>query len=166
MRSRSAGLLVALFACNTGDPQVDTNTTIVGRVIDAETGEALAGVRITSMPVTQQVETDAEGNFSILEGPKVAERYQMTAVLDGFESVTKTITTRALAVGSSEENRIDFELVILKICTPGTKRCAMGIEEQVVETCGERGNIWTPMPCAADLVCTPEQGECVPGRLL
>ena len=56
MRSRRGCCLLGLLvACSTGDGEVDTNTTIVGTVIDAETAEPLAGVVITTMPVTVQV---------------------------------------------------------------------------------------------------------------
>ncbi len=161
---RASGLLVALVACNTGDPEVDTNTTIVGQVIDTETGDPLEGVRVSTMPATEEVATDAGGAFVIAEGPKVAVRYQVTATIDGYESVTKTITTKAIPVGTREENRLDFELTILKICTPGAKRCALGVEEEAVETCGARGNEWTPAACPGDQVCS--DGQCVPGQLL
>jgi uncharacterized repeat protein (TIGR02543 family) len=146
---------LALAACETRDPTVDTNTTITGRVVDAETNAPLANVVIETTPATQRIETDRDGRFEIVEGPKVATLYQVVARLDGYESVTKTITTSPI-----QDNVVEFSLTILKICSPGQTRCALGTTTPGIETCAARGNLWEVMDCPADQVC--ELAACLP----
>lgn len=155
-------LTAALIACDTGDPNVDNSTTIVGTVVDAETNTPIEKVVIQTMPATETVETDQDGTYIIENGPKLATFYQVIAEVDGYEKVTKTINT-----SPTEENRVDFSLTILKVCTPGETRCAPGVEEDGVETCSARGNAWEDFQaCPGQQVCVDDAGGCVPGHAL
>lgn len=158
----AAVLAAALLACDTGDPNVDNAAVIVGTVVDVETGTPLEGVVIETTPATERVETDQAGTYTIANGPKLATFYQVTAKIDGYDTVTKTINT-----SPTEENRVDFGLTILKACTPGETRCAIGVEEEGTETCSARGNRWEAFEaCSEQQVCVDATGTCVPGFAL
>jgi hypothetical protein len=53
-----------VYASNEGAPEPKT-TTISGQVVDNNTGEALAGVKVLVSDLDKVVYTDFEGNFAI-----------------------------------------------------------------------------------------------------
>ena len=67
----------------------------------------------------------------------------------------ETLTTSA---GSGET--VDFTLDLEKICVADETRCVAGGDE-AIETCGQRGNIWTSQPCPTGRICDPETVSCI-----
>lgn len=144
--SASCVLLLALAACEPGDPVVDDSASIAGVVTDLELGTPLAGVVVTTTPETERVETAADGTFAITKGTRIGATYQLTAEKTGFELGTKAVT---LVQGV---NTADLALVLLRICIPGATRCALGGPE-AVESCDDRGTAWSAAPCGDGEVC-------------
>ncbi|MCK6547524.1 hypothetical protein L6R52_16870 [Myxococcota bacterium] len=141
-----ACLALALAACEPGDPVVDDSASIAGVVTDAELGTPLAGVVVTTTPETERVETAADGTFAITKGTRIGATYQLTAEKTGFELGTAALT---LVQGVNTAN---LALDVLRICTAGATRCALGGPE-AIETCDARGTSWTATACGGGDVC-------------
>lgn len=87
------------FALTDETPLPKTNVT--GSVIDKNTGEALAGVKIVLSELNQTVYTDFDGNF---EFEKISQgKYTIKAELISYED--KTIN-----LDSSKSNEIKIEV--------------------------------------------------------
>ena len=67
------------------------------KVVDAETKAPLAGVLISSTPATDRVTTGPDGTFLLTKDVRFANLFQITAVKDGYETQTRTITPSATA---------------------------------------------------------------------
>ncbi|MBK6688938.1 MAG: hypothetical protein IPG45_31010 [Deltaproteobacteria bacterium] len=139
-------LLFTLTACSGSGPSAD-EPQIAGTVVDAETKAPLAGVLISSTPATDRVTTGPDGTFLLTKDVRFANLFQITAVKDGYETQTRTITPSA-----TEDNVLNIELSIQRVCTPGQQRCAQGGNE-AIETCSTRGNFWDAMTCGAGSTC-------------
>lgn len=61
---------------------------IAGRVIDAESGDALPGVNVVIMGTTMGAQTDLEGDYFITNVPP--GEYDITASMIGYQAVTST----------------------------------------------------------------------------
>lgn len=143
---RFGWVLCVLAACSGTGPSAE-DPQIAGKVTDKETMEPLAGVLITTMPATERITTGPDGTYLLKKDVRYATLYQIVANRDGYETQTRVITPAATA-----ENVLDFALDIVKVCTPGQQRCAMGGSE-AIETCGTRGNFWDSSPCGAGATC-------------
>lgn len=85
--SRKSLLILAslsLLACNKDEPISSKFHTITGKVLDSETGSALAAVTISTEPPTEQSVTNTEGKFVIDLNVKVGQRYRVNASKQGY----------------------------------------------------------------------------------
>jgi hypothetical protein len=84
-------LLLSFYSCKkapTDAPVIETKIT--GKVTDGKTNSPLAGVQITTSPVTSSVNTGQDGNYTI---PDIkAGQYTITAKKDGYNDNTATVT--------------------------------------------------------------------------
>ncbi len=148
-----------LLGCGT-DGNVDRATTIFGTVTDVETGAPLVDAKVETTPATRTVQTDAEGRFEITDGPLLGQRYQVATATSGYQPQTRTIT--ASGRGGSQ---VDFALELIKICTPGAQRCALG-GEVGVETCEGRGASYRFEACPRGQACLEDTAACTPAMNL
>src|SRR5687767_9708205 len=102
LRRFAVGMAIALAACG-GEATIDDRVTLTGLVTDAETGAALAGVKITTEPETLDVTTDLDGRYEIT-GVRRNLVLQITAAMAGYDTATRTLTTM------HGENVADFPL--------------------------------------------------------
>lgn len=87
------------FATNDEAPIVKTNVS--GSVIDKQTGEALAGVKVVLSELNEIVYTDFDGNF---EFKKVTQgKYTIKAELISYDD-------KSIAVDMSEDPDIKIEI--------------------------------------------------------
>lgn len=84
--------LLALSACKEATLGPEATGTIEGRVVHAETSQAIQGATITTSPPTSAPLTGSDGRFS-LGGIEVGE-YNVTARKSGFENASVSISVR------------------------------------------------------------------------
>lgn len=75
-------------------------TTVSGRVVDAESGKPIANATVSSEPPTEQVLTNAEGAYSLRTNVVIGKTYRITASATGYMQNTTE------AVAREGENRI------------------------------------------------------------
>ncbi len=135
-----------LFACD-GEPVVDDTATIAGLVSDSA-GVPLMNVRITTTPPTQTVMTSTSGSFLITQNVIRGLTYEVTAAAQGFVELTDTVFTE------KGENRLDFTLETLRLCSGNEARCA----NDRIERCNAATSQWTPDTCTSGQVCDDSAG--------
>lgn len=145
-------MLVLGLGCG-GTPSLNNQVVVQGLVTDGETGEPLVGARVQTTPATESVRTDATGAFTFTA--QLGVRYQVQAAQDGFEVASQTFTPRV-----GQDNRLQFDLALVRICIPDSRRCVQGDEAAGVEVCAARGNLWALQPCADKQACDPADGTC------
>lgn len=136
-----------LFACDE-EPVVDDTATIAGAVTAASGGAALEGVRITTTPPTETVMTASDGTFLISKNVIRGLTYEVTAAAQGFVELTDTVFTE------KGENRLDFALEVLRLCSGTEARCANG----GIERCDATTSQWVAGTCTQDQVCDDTAG--------
>ena len=97
----SLGLVVVLGSC-AEKPTVAENreTTISGKVLDAQTNQAIANATVRSEPVTEEQATNADGGYVLRAQVEVGTSYRVTASAAGYGQNSVTIEA------SEGENRI------------------------------------------------------------
>lgn len=91
------GLTMILFflfvTCKKAPPDAPEITTrITGRVTDGKTNQPLAGVQISTSPITATFITESDGIYTI---PNVlAGQYSITATKNGYNAATKIVTVQ------------------------------------------------------------------------
>ncbi len=95
---RSAGaaallLLAGAFGCKEATLDPSAYGDIEGRVLDYETGAAIAGASITTTPASEALVTDAQGNFTIQD--LETGTYQVAARKAGYTANTVSVAVRA-----------------------------------------------------------------------
>ncbi|CAN0526531.1 unnamed protein product, partial [Laminaria digitata] len=141
-------LLLALGVGCGGTPALNDQIVVRGLVLDAETGAAIAGAQVQTMPPTEQVLTDATGAFALTA--QLGVRYQVQAAQDGF-----TLQSQSLTPTVGQDNELEFRLELVRVCTPDTRRCVQGEDSAGVQVCSPRGNLWLDEPCADKQACDP-----------
>jgi hypothetical protein len=160
---RGWALSVALglaVGCGKGDGDDDDRAFLQGVVLDVETGAPLEGVTVRSAPVTGSAVTGPEGRFLIREGVRFNQLYRVFAEREGFSSSFADFTPRA----SDRERSITLQLQRLRLCSPGSTRCAAGGAEEAVQRCADGGTRFETVPCAETEICRVD--ACVPARTL
>ena len=95
--------LVAMVAGQCADkPTVPKilETTISGRVIDAETNKPISNATVNSEPATEQVLTNGEGLYVLQADVEVGKTYRVTAIATDYVQNNITLTAK------EGENRI------------------------------------------------------------
>lgn len=77
---------------------VNTNISIYGSVVDADTKEPLSGVLLTLMPSSRNRYTGSDGTYQFED--LNAQQYTITAQMGGYKTDRKTVNLRA---GDREE---------------------------------------------------------------
>lgn len=155
------GIIVVLcaasaIACGEVEPASPT-TTVVGKLVEAETGRPLAG-RVTVQPDLGFVLTSTGSGVFRFDGAAYGTRYRLTGEASGFEVLELEYTPRV-----SSERELSLELVPAVVCSPGQRRCAPD-GEVGVETCDGDGRGFQFSACASGELC--EAGACLAsGRL-
>ena len=85
-------IFLVTVGCSSPPSEPDTPTTMTGKVIDAETGSAVARVRISTEPFTQVELTDSEGRFVIDVGVQIGQVYRIMAERDGYLPTSFEVT--------------------------------------------------------------------------
>ncbi|MDZ7692635.1 MAG: carboxypeptidase-like regulatory domain-containing protein [Balneolaceae bacterium] len=105
----TVGLLVALFVTTSAAVQAQANSqqdssaaAITGKVIDAETTQAVAGIEVKLQGTEKTSQTNEEGVFKFEELEQGT--HAVTIEAEGYEMVTKEIE-----VPSSEEITIELQ---------------------------------------------------------
>ncbi len=83
----SATLLTAFSSCSNED--YDLFSSISGKVVDAETSEAISGAAVMLVPGNQTVQTDASGNFQF--GNLEARQYTLSIQKSGYQANRKIV---------------------------------------------------------------------------
>lgn len=153
MSPRAHYLWLPLLLSCSGGVDLDTAGEIRGTVTDAETGAPLAGVQVQTAPATERVSTEADGTYVLRA--QLGVRYQVSAGLDGYAAASVAYTPQV-----SGGAPLDFALELVRICTPGARRCVQGDVVAAVQTCGPRGNLWEDAPCDEGQGCDSMQASC------
>ena len=137
-------MAVVGVACSSDVEDPSTTTSIVGRITD-DSGSPIEAARVSTIPPTSTVLTDANGDFRI-DGVAFGESYVVAAEKDGFRRATAVVIP-----SGADPNRVEIALDVQEVCVPGARRCVQG-GVQAVEVCNANGN-------AYDLMTTCEDGE-------
>ncbi|MEM6861768.1 MAG: hypothetical protein AAF627_13610, partial [Myxococcota bacterium] len=141
--------LLPLVACGEAGPD-EGRAFIQGVVRNVETGTPLAEVAVRSAPATESVFTDSDGRFVLRDGVRFNQIYRVFAERNGFASDFADFTPRA----TEPERSVVLELQQLRVCSPGSTRCADGSEDQAVQRCTPDGTGFETVACAPDEVCS------------
>lgn len=77
-------LFVALYSCNEDTLEIERKGSIIGTVLDKETGDPLENVQVSTNPASSTAITDEDGNFSILD--ILIDDYSVQAELEGYRT--------------------------------------------------------------------------------
>lgn len=167
------------------EPEVTTGT-LTGTVVDASSGQPLAGVTLTMAGTpAASTSTGADGTFIITDAPKGVR--QIDIVLDGYPS--RTLTTAVSAGTNNNVGKIPLGLLPLPASVRGTVRDAAAntpfaaVQIDVTgtgtlqATTGDDGNYQFPevVPGTITVAATPAKpgyfaahftGELAPGGLM
>ena len=85
--------LLAVVSCASKPtvPEV-LETTINGRVVDAQTGNPITSATLSTVPVTEQALTNAEGLYVLRANVEVGRSYRVTATASGYVQNSITVT--------------------------------------------------------------------------
>ncbi len=75
---------VALCSCNEDTLEIERKGSIIGTVLDKETGDPLENVQISTSPASTTTITDEDGNFSLLN--ILIDDYSVQAELEGYRT--------------------------------------------------------------------------------
>jgi len=98
--------LLFIVSCKKAPTEApEINTKISGKITDGQNNAALAGVQITSTPVTSSVITGQDGNFTI---PNITPgQYTLTASKDGYN-------TNTISVNVKEGQTVNADMQLIK----------------------------------------------------
>lgn len=83
----STTLLTAFSSCSNED--YNLFSSISGKVVDAETSEAISGAAVMLVPGNQTVQTDDSGNFQF--GNLEARQYTLSIQKSGYQANRKIV---------------------------------------------------------------------------
>lgn len=157
-RSKRAWALCFLgLACGEGS-ETSRATALSGVVVDAVSGEPIAGVRVASNPETAVDRTGDDGRF-LLEGAAFNVLYRLSFERDGYAFRTFDVTPR---LEQNPELRIPLDP--FQICDPGERRCSTGGAPAVELCVGDASTFEVVQACDGGQLCF--MGECLDTRSL
>lgn len=90
--------------------------TLAGIVKDKESGEVIAGVKLTTVPASSEATTDSTGAYSLM---LLAGDYEVEAVADGYEKLISDTVT----INADQTTTLDLEMIAAVTYDSTCKTC-------------------------------------------